>query len=249
MNHKTELVRPPMPQAGSPEQERRRRKDTLAAAFRIFGRFGMENGSAGHAAVRDPEELDSFWVNPFGRPFRDISADDLILVDDTGAVVAGEGIVNAAAYAIHSRIHAARPDVAASIHLHPTAGMAWASLGRKLEPITQDTCAFYEDHDIYDCYGGPVLDLAEADRIGAKLGRMKALLLTNHGLLTVGATVDEAAWWMIRLDRCCDIALRAYAAGEPRVIPHDLARWTAGEIGTPHAGWFSFQPLLAEYGA
>ena len=87
-----------------------------------------------------------------------------LLVDEEGAVVEGDGIVNRAAYAIHSRVHAARPHVNASVHMHPTAGLAWASLGRTLAPITQDACAFYQDHEVYDAYKGPVLDLAEVRR-------------------------------------------------------------------------------------
>jgi ribulose-5-phosphate 4-epimerase/fuculose-1-phosphate aldolase len=182
-------------------------------------------------------------------PFRRITAEALLLVDEEGAVVEGDGIVNRAAYAIHSRVHAARPDVNASVHMHPTAGLAWASLGRPLAPITQDACAFYQDHEVYDAYKGPVLDPAEGASIGQALGPRKALILQNHGLLTVGQTIDEAAWWMIRLDRCCQVQLLAEAAGSPVHIPHELALDSARQIGTPHAGWFSFQPLLADVDA
>jgi ribulose-5-phosphate 4-epimerase/fuculose-1-phosphate aldolase len=240
------LVRPEMPVYDDPAADRAARKDHLAGAFRVLGRLGFENGTAGHAAVRDPERPEWFWTNAFGMPFRRITADALLLVDEEGAVVEGDGIVNRAAYAIHSRVHAARPDVNASVHMHSTAGLAWAALGRPLAPITQDACAFYQDHEVYDAYKGPVLDLPEGESIGRALGPRKALILQNHGLLTVGQTIDEAAWWMVRLDRCCQVQLLAEAAGSPVSIPHELALDSARQIGTPHAGWFSFQPLLAD---
>jgi ribulose-5-phosphate 4-epimerase/fuculose-1-phosphate aldolase len=243
------LVRPEIPVFDDPAVERQVRKEHLAGAFGVLAGLGFENGTAGHAAVRDPEKPEWFWTGAFGMPFRRITADSLLLVDEDGKVVQGEGIVNRAAYAIHSRVHAARPDVNASVHMHPTAGMAFGTLGRELAPITQDACAFYQDHVLYDAYKGPVLDLAEGESMGRALGAAKAMILQNHGLLTVGQTIDEAAWWMVRLDRCCQVQLLAEAAGEPRRIPHELAADSERQIGTPHAGWFSFQPLLADLDA
>ena len=115
------------------------------AAFRLFSRFGFDEGVAGHITARDPERLDHFWVNPFGMHFGQIRASDLILVNDHGEVVEGKYPVNGAAFAIHSQVHAARPDVVAAAHAHSLYGKAWSSLGRLLDPITQDACAFYED--------------------------------------------------------------------------------------------------------
>ena len=78
--------------------------------------------------------------------------------------------------------------------------------------ITQDVCAFYNDHSVYADFGGVVLDLEEGDRIAAALGHRKAVILQNHGLLTVGQTVDEAAWWYITMERSCQVQLMAEAA-------------------------------------
>ena len=129
------------------EEERLHRKQRLAAAFRLFGRFGFDEGVAGHITARDPERLDHFWVNPFGMNFKPRSgSSDLILVNDQGEVVEGDGGVNAAAFAIHSQVHAARPDVIAAAHAHSIYGKSWSSLGRLLDPLTQDACAFYDDH-------------------------------------------------------------------------------------------------------
>ena len=102
----------------SVKEERLHRKQRLAAAFRLFGRFGFSEGIAGHITARDPEHHDHFWVNPLGMHFSLIRASDLILVNPTGEVVEGSKPVNQAAFAIHSQIHAARPDVVAAAHAH-----------------------------------------------------------------------------------------------------------------------------------
>src|SRR3954469_19850031 len=177
-----------LPSFDSLEEERLHRKQRLAASFRLFGKFGFDEGIAGHIAVRDPEHLDRFWVNPFGMNFKHIRVSDLICVDHTGAVVEGNALVNRAAFAIHSRLHAARPDVIAAAHSHSLHGKAFSTLGKLLDPITQDSCAFFEDHNLFNDYTGVVLDTSEGDRIAEALGGRKALILRNHGLLTVGAT-------------------------------------------------------------
>ena len=88
-----------------------------------------------------------------------------------------------------------------------------------------------------------VLDLSEGDRIAEALGDNKAVILQNHGLLTVGDSVDEACWWFVTMERSCQAQLLAEAAGTPRPIPHDMALHTGGQVGSSLAGWFSFQPL------
>jgi ribulose-5-phosphate 4-epimerase/fuculose-1-phosphate aldolase len=226
------------------ESERLYRKQRLAAAFRLFGRFGFSEGVAGHITARDPEHTDSFWVNPFGMYFGHIRVSDLIRVDHTGAVVEGDRPVNTAAFAIHSQVHAARPDCVAAAHSHSLHGKAWSSLGRLLDPITQDACAFYEDHALFDDFTGVVLDTEEGKRIAHTLGGAKAVILRNHGLLTVGHSVEEAAWWFITMERSCEAQLLAEAAGTPVLIDPEAAKVTQNQIGGHFAGQFSFQPLL-----
>ena len=226
------------------EDERRHRKQRLAAALRLFGEFGFDEGIAGHITARDPEWPDHFWVNPLGMNFKLIRVKDLILVNDQGQVVDGNWPVNAAAFAIHSQIHAARPDVVAAAHAHSVHGKAWSSLRRPLDPLTQDSCAFYGDHAVFDDYTGAVLELGEGKRIAHALGPNKAVILSNHGLLTVGQTsVDEAAWWFITMERTCQAQLLAEAAGTPVLIDPEQAEKTAPQVGPPMAGWRAFQPL------
>ena len=234
---------PRPPQFSSVAEERQHRKQRLAASFRLFAKFGFDEGVAGHITARDPERTDHFWVNPFGVHFSQIRASDLILVNDRGEVVEGEYPVNGAAFAIHSRVHAARPEVVAAAHAHSMYGKSWATLGRLLDPLTQDACAFYEDHGLFEDYTGVVYETSEGDRIAEALGNRKAVILRNHGLLTVGQSVDEAAWWFITMERSCQSQLLAEAAGNPVKIGHENALMTRLQVGSTMAGWFQYQPL------
>jgi ribulose-5-phosphate 4-epimerase/fuculose-1-phosphate aldolase len=237
---------PAPPRFDSVAEERLHRKQRLAAAFRIFGQWGLGEGAAGHITVRDPEHPDTFWLNPFGVHFSRVKVSNLIRVDHEGTVVEGDHPVNRAAFAIHSRVHLARPDVVAAAHTHGVYGRAFSALGRPLAMISQDACAFYDDHVVYDEYGGVVLELDEGCRIARALGTAKAAVLRNHGLLTVGGSVDEAAWWYLSMERCCQVQLMAEAAaqGQPlRRVPEDACRQAAGVVGTPYAGWFAFNLL------
>jgi ribulose-5-phosphate 4-epimerase/fuculose-1-phosphate aldolase len=234
---------PAIPEFSSVEDERRYRKQRLAAAFRIFGRLGFGEGTAGHITARDPERPDHFWVNPLGMSFRQIRVKDLLLVNHEGEVVDGNWPLNLAAFVIHSQIHAARPDVVSAAHAHSVHGKAWSSLRRPLDPLTQDACAFYEDHAVFEDYTGAVFDIEEGKRIAHALGGSKAAILSNHGLLTVGHSVDEAAWWFITMERTCQAQLLAEAAGNPVPIGHDVAEKTARQTGGHRVGWVQFQPL------
>lgn len=230
----------------TPKEERDHRRQHLVVALRAFARAGFDEGAGGHVTARDPIEPDHFWINPFGRHFGHVGVDDLLLVDHAGEVVAGKGHVNPAGYAIHSAIHKARSDVVAAAHTHSIHGRAFSALGRRLAPLTQDACAFFEDHEVYDEYGGVVLDGAEGDRIAATLGPAKAVILRNHGLLTVGGSVAEAAWWFLAMDRCCQVQLLAEAAGGVVEIPPEAARNARAEIGTPLIAKLNFRPVVED---
>lgn len=250
----TATQNPPVPRKppvfANVAEERLHRKQRLAATFRLFSRMGFDEGVAGHVTARDPEHPETFWVNPFGVHFSQITVSNLIRVDHHGDVVEGNHEVNRAAFAIHSNVHKARPDVIAAAHTHSTWGRTWSTLGRLLDPITQDVCAFYKDHTVYDDFGGVVVELDEGERIAKALGSHKAAILQNHGLLTVGHSVDEAAWWYITMERSCQVQLHAEAAAArtgvaPKLIRSEAAEQAASLVGTPAAGWFQFQPLYA----
>jgi len=231
------------PEPGSIVEDRRRRKERLAAGLRILAALGLAEGIAGHITARDPEFPDTFWVNPFGIGFDSVRVCDLIRVDAGGEVVEGAGPVNVSAFAIHAQIHAARPEIVAAAHCHSLYGKAWSAVGRLLDPITQDACAFFEDHIFFDDTNVMVTEVSEGARLAKALGPAKAAILRNHGLLTAGETVDEAVWWFVTMERCCQAQFLAESVGKPLQIDQENAREARGVNGSPIAGWLQFQPF------
>nr|WTB33081.1 class II aldolase/adducin family protein [Streptomyces sp. NBC_00830] len=236
-----QFAMPPVHQ--SVDEERAYRKERLAGALRLFAAYGYEDGVSGHITARDPEYTGCFWVNPFGVPFDGLLPDELILVNSDGQVVEGRHHVNQAAFAVHAQVHRARPDVVAVAHTHSLHGRALSALGEFIEPITQESCAFYEDHAVYQAYTGVVVDEEEGRRIAAALGPRKAIILRNHGLLTVGDSVDSAAWWFVTMERSCQVQLAARAAGKPVLIEHRDAVATREQLGSDLVAWINYQPL------
>ena len=218
------------------ELERLYRKQRLAAGYRLFARYGFEMGGAGHITARDPEWTDPFWVNPFGVHFSQVCVSNLIRCDHHGEVVEGRHPVNRAAFAIHSALHQARPDVIAAAHSHSLYGKSWSTLGRLLDPLTQDACAFHEDHALFDDYTGVVVDPEEGKRLAHELGAQKAIILKNHGILTVGHTIEETVFWYVTMERTCEVELIARAAGEVQPMAADTAALTAAETMTGFRG-------------
>jgi ribulose-5-phosphate 4-epimerase/fuculose-1-phosphate aldolase len=225
---------PAFPDVG---EERQHRKERLAGGFRIFADLGFSEGVSGHITARDPEFPETFWVNPFGMHFSEITASDLIRVDAEGHVVEGRRQVNVAAFAIHSEVYRARPDVVAAAHAHSVYGKAWSAVGRLLTPITQDACAFYEDHAFFDDTRVLVTEEGEAKHLARTLGSHKAAI-------TVGRTIEEAVWWFISMEHCCQTQfLVEGATPNPLQIDEANARATRAVNGTPFAGWFQCQPM------
>lgn len=238
----TSMVFGQRPTFESVRDERAYRKLHLAAALRVFARYGFERGVAGHITARDPEHHDRFWVNPYGLPFAHMRSSDLLCVDHDGNVLVGDGILNTAAFAIHSAVHKARPDVVSAAHAHSRYGSSWAAMGKPIESITTESCFFYNDHVVYENWSGVTVEEELADDIAKALGGNRAALLKNHGILTVGESIDEAAWWFIAMERCCETQLLTAAAGGASPMGREEAETTHRLVGTAHVGWFSFQP-------
>ncbi|KAJ5978681.1 hypothetical protein N7501_002023 [Penicillium viridicatum] len=237
-------------------EKRKWMKEHMAAAFRYFGKLGYGEGVSGHISMRDPILKDHFWMNPFAKHFSTIKASDLVLLDADGFVVDGGAQlpVNEAGFLIHSEIHKARPDVTAAAHTHGIHGKTWSSFGKPIEMLTQDACNFFGRVGVYEDHGGIVLSAEEGKAIAKALGKENiACILQNHGLLTVGRTVDEAAILYSMLENACQSQLLAEAAaanGLPKkIIKDDAAKFTADAAQNPHNFYTEFQPefdLLVE---
>ncbi|KPM52230.1 class II aldolase/adducin family protein [Frankia sp. CcI49] len=237
---------PSEPSFASVDDARRHHRQRLAAALRLFGRYGFGEGVSGHISVRDPGDHDLFWVNPFGVSFSQVRVRDLICVDLTGRVVRGDHPVNPSAFAIHSRIHRLRPDAVAAAHAHTTHTRALGAIGELLEPINQEAAAFYQDQVYFDGYDGPSVAVEQGQRIADELGPRRAILLRHHGLITVGGSVDEAVHWFLTYDACARVQLLARAAGRTRPMDHEQATAARAGFGDTQLGWFSFQLLWDE---
>jgi len=155
--------------------------------------------------------------------------------------------VNTAGFKIHSAVHLARPDVHAAVHAHGVAGRAWSAFGKPLDMLTQDSCIFYKSHSVYNNFGGVIFEEAEAKRLADSLGDSKAMILQNHGLITVGKTVDEACYLFQLMERLCDIQLKVEAAAneglEKIIISDEAAKYTLDMSADPESIWQEWQPL------
>ena len=187
-----------------------------------------------------------------GVAFSLINASDLIRVGHDGQVVtsgAKGSLLNAAAFCIHSAIHHARPDVHAAAHSHSIHGRAFSTLGKPIDITNQDSCAFYNDQSLYTNFNGVVLAEKEGQNIASCLGQTKMCILQNHGLLSVGGTVEEAVFWFVSAEKSCHAQLMADAAaggtgGKTVKVDDEDARVTYNTVGTARAGYFSAKPLF-----
>ncbi|ASC66568.1 class II aldolase/adducin family protein [Achromobacter denitrificans] len=191
----------------------------LAACYRLVELYGMADMMANHISARVPGENDAFLINPYGMMYEEITASSLIKVDVDGTILARPDYgdldygINKAGYVIHSAVHAHRHDVDCVIHTHSWASMAVSSLECGLLPLTQTAMRFLKIG--YHDYQGVVLGTDEQASLLRDLGQGEALILRNHGALTVGRTVGEAFNWMHRLELACRSQLAAMATGAP----------------------------------
>ena len=183
---------PEEPKFNSPEELRMDRKKRLVAACHAFAEHGLDYGFAGHLTVRDPERPELYWTNPMAVHFAQVSMSNLILVDHDGMVIEGDYAVNRAGFVLHAAIHAAHPDILAMCHAHSIYGTAFAALGRPLEPITQDACAFFEDHAVILEEAGQVA-VEVAEEFDAKVGISGVALTRMDGDGRGGAALSMRA--------------------------------------------------------
>ncbi|KUM66438.1 hypothetical protein ACN42_g650 [Penicillium freii] len=241
---------PGVPKFKNFETQREYMLNHMAGAFRVFARHGFVEGMAGHISMRDPENPDLFWTNPLGIHFGLIKASDMILVNEDGVAVGGNMSrpANAAGFLIHSAIHRARPDVNAACHFHSKYGKAWSTFAQPLEMLNQDVAIFYGAQSVYKEFGGVVLKEEESTALAESLGQGKAMILRNHGLLTVGGTVDEAAYLFLLMEKSCMIQLAADAAAasgrEKLYIDDEAARFTYENTSDPESLFAEFQGYL-----
>jgi ribulose-5-phosphate 4-epimerase/fuculose-1-phosphate aldolase len=226
----------PDPATGQPgssgaEHTRVHRKSRLALGYRILGALGWGSLGDGHISARDPLQPDCFWVARYGVPFKFMSADDLVLVGPDGSLIYGSGRINRAAYYIHWPLHEARADVVSAVHCHTPYGTPFSALVTPLLPISQESCAFFNDHAIFDDEEVSIGSIDGGKRIAAALGSRRAVILRNHGLLTTGSSVDAAVGLFALMERCAEVQVKSSGViGGPKPIGAEAAGRTHDEF-------------------
>lgn len=196
----------------------------LAAAYRLVDYFGWTELIYGHLTARVPGPANHFLINRWGLNYDEVTASNLVKIDIDGKPVSGSAEqVNYAGFVLHSAIHMTHSDENNVVmHTHTRAGMAVAALEEGLLPTSMFATTFYNNLGYHE-YEGAALYLDERERIVKSLGAAKAMILRNHGLLTVGRTVPECFLRLYRLERACQVQLDAAAAGTLKILSHDTA--------------------------
>ena len=220
------------------------RKREAALAYRVFAALGWGDTGDGHISARDPERQDCFWLLDVGVPFAEAAPEALVLIGPDGSLVEGGQGTNWPGYYIHWPILANRPDVASAAHTHTPYGTPFAAEARPLAPITQEACIFHEDHALFDDEEVQVQSLDCGQRIATALGSNRAVVLRNHGLLTVGATVPEAVAWFVLLERVAEAHLKARA---PQPISHNAALYAKADLATAEQAQDVFHHLARHH--
>jgi ribulose-5-phosphate 4-epimerase/fuculose-1-phosphate aldolase len=212
--------------------ERDQRRRDVAAGYRILASYGWGDDGSGHISARDPEHIDSFWLLRHGVAFAAAEPDDLVLVGPDGS--ARDGIaVNWAAYCIHHPIHDARPDVVGVVHTHTGYGTPFAARCVPLLAMSQEACAFHDDQALFDGDALNIVDLDAGGQLAAALGPNRLVVLANHGLLTVGATVGQAVGFFVLAERAAEVQVKSPGG---RVIDDAAAQRVYASIGAPANG-------------
>src|SRR5687768_14167732 len=203
----------------------------LAACYRLMAEYGMVEMVANHISARVPGTENEFLINPYGMLYEEMTASSMIKIDIDGNVLfnATEYGVNQAGYVIHSAIHAARHDVDCVIHTHTLAGMAVSAMKSVILPLTQTSLRF---SDIgYHDYEGVALRLDERKRLCQSLGNREALVVRNHGLLTVGPSIPECFNNMYRLERACQLQVMTLSCNtELSMPPNEVVQYTNKQL-------------------
>ena len=221
----------------------------LAALYRICDLYNWTDTINTHLSVRIPGEPRCFLINNYGDLFGEITASSLVKMDLDGNVHSKDGAFNAAGFTIHSGVYKARPDANCVMHTHTRAGTGVSVLKRGLRPISQDVLAVY-DELAYHEYGTPASQ-EECDALGITCQKGEAVVLRNHGLLTVGTTVAAALRRMYMLERACEVEIIARSLGEepvpiePEVI-ESYARRAKAQRASPEFGMADWRAALRQ---
>ncbi|WP_434287089.1 class II aldolase/adducin family protein [Celeribacter sp. SCSIO 80788] len=207
---------------------------SLAAAYRMVAKLGLDDLIYNHISMRVPGQSDQFLINPYGLLFSEITASSLVKINTVGDVIEEtEYTVNKAAFVIHAAVHKGREDAHCVLHTHSDASTAVSGQPKGLLPLTQFAMRFYNRQGFHE-YEGVAIDEAEQQRLNAHLADYPVMLMRNHGILTVGRTPGEAFMLLYYFERAAKIQLQmqaACASGIELVLPeHDVCEKAARQF-------------------
>jgi ribulose-5-phosphate 4-epimerase/fuculose-1-phosphate aldolase len=214
----------------------RKLREDLAACYRLLAHFRMTDLIYTHCTLRVPGPERRYLINPYGLMWDEISASDLVLLEADGTPVGSRTPpINLAGFVIHGAIHESRDDAHCIIHTHTLAGCAIAAQRDGLLPVNQISLEFHGRVAYHD-YEGISYDLDERQRLVRDLGDRPVMIMRNHGLLTVGATVAQAFLRMFYLEKACEIQLAAQGTGQPLSLPsEEICRKAERQFNAPPA--------------
>ena len=184
----------------------------LIDAGRILDAAAQGDLTRGHVSVRVPGDPTHFYMKPHSQGLDEITMENIVLCNLEGEKVAGGGRKHSEVY-IHSEIYKQRPDVMSVIHSHPTHAVAFSATGRALLPISQPAAAFADGLPYFTETNELIRSQALGAGVARALGKCKAVLMRNHGIAVVGATIEESTILAILLENACQIQLLAEAGG------------------------------------
>ena len=232
------------PQERTIDEIRARRKRDCALGYRLLAANRWGDAGDGHISARDPEQTDHFWMLRYGVSYHEATTDDLVLVAPDGSLAAGTGFVNVAGYYIHYPILRTRPDAVSAVHVHTGWGTPFSAEARLFQPITQESCIFFEDHALFDDEEVQVQSLEAGQRIADALGNTRAIILRNHGLLTVGDSVAEAVGSFIQMERVAEAHMKAR---DPKPISREAALFAQKDLVQFGIGRGAFRAMVTRH--
>ena len=228
----------------SASEIRDERKRDVALGYRLLAAQRWGDLGDGHISARDPERTDCFWMLRYGVSYHAARVADLVLVGPDGDLAEGEGVINTAAYYIHHPILMARPEAVSATHVHTGWGTPFSAEVRPIEPITQEACIFFEDHAIFDDEEVQIQSVEGGKRIAVALGNTRAIILRNHGLLTVADRVDESVGSFVHMERVAEAHMKARDA---KPISPEAARYAQADLLRHGPGRVGFWALVARH--
>jgi len=206
----------------------------LAACYRLAERFGLNEGIDNHMTMLVPGHSDRFLLAPFGMHWSEVTASDFLVVDFSGRVLTGQGLVEDTALYIHQPVHRLSPQGRCVLHTHMPFATALCMLENpRLEMAVQTALGFYDDVAYDLAYNGLAYDMGEGERMARVLGDKSVLMLANHGVLVVGKTVPQAFERLYFLERAAQAQVLALSTGRPlRLIPEAVIQKTVAQFNT-----------------